>query len=60
VHTRLDGRSVPDIGPTFLRLHVIDMDGLMDVEFGAVTREAIEGDDRVRADGWEEPADDSA
>ncbi|WP_083751572.1 GyrI-like domain-containing protein [Saccharothrix sp. ALI-22-I] len=45
----LDRRSVPDIGPTFFRLHVIDMDGPMDVEVGVVTQEALEGDDRVRA-----------
>ena len=40
---------VPGVaGPAFLRLHVIDMAGPMDVEVGAVTSAAVDGDDRVR------------
>ena len=37
-----------DFGPTFFRLHVVDMEGAMDVEVGAVTQEPVTGDDRVR------------
>ena len=36
-------------GHTFFRLHVVDMDGPMDVEVGVLTDEAVAGDDRVRA-----------
>lgn len=32
----------------FLRLHVIDMDGPMDLEVGAIVPEHLPGDDRVR------------
>ena len=35
-------------GPTFFRLHVVDMDGLMDVEVGVITDEAVDGGGRVR------------
>ncbi|MEU4805063.1 GyrI-like domain-containing protein [Actinosynnema sp. NPDC023587] len=49
LHTWLDARDVPHLGLTFFRLHVIDMNGPMDVELGTVTHEALEGDDRVRA-----------
>jgi effector-binding domain-containing protein len=45
----LDKRDVVDVGSTFFRLHVIDMEGPMDVEVGVITKEALEGDDRVRA-----------
>jgi len=42
----LDARGV-GFGHTFFRLHVIDMDGPMDVEVGVVTDDAVDGDDRV-------------
>jgi effector-binding domain-containing protein len=45
----LGKRDVAEVGSTFFRLHVIDMDGPMDVEVGAITKEALAGDDRVRA-----------
>jgi effector-binding domain-containing protein len=35
-------------GPFFLRLHVIDMEGPMDLEVGVITTTELEGDDRVR------------
>lgn len=35
-------------GPFFLRLHVIDMEGPMDIEVGVVTSRELGGDDRVR------------
>jgi effector-binding domain-containing protein len=38
------------VGHGFLRLHVIDMSGPMDLEVGFVTSERCEGDGRVRAD----------
>ena len=45
----LDAHDVRDQGPLFLRLHVIDMNGPMDLEVGFITTEALDGDDRVRA-----------
>ena len=44
----LAGRGIEPAGPFFLRLHVIDMEGLMDLEVGVVTAPGLEGDDRVR------------
>jgi effector-binding domain-containing protein len=44
LHTWLDRRSVPDIGPVFCRPH-----GPTDVEVGVLTQEPLEDDDRVRA-----------
>src|SRR5687768_17345433 len=46
----LKTNGIEDAGSFFLRLHVIDMNGPMDIEVGVMTpgrRE--EGDDRVRA-----------
>ncbi|TDU83347.1 effector-binding domain-containing protein [Kribbella voronezhensis] len=40
--------SIEDGGPFFLRLHVIDMSGPMDLEVGVVTPGPLAGDDRVR------------
>jgi effector-binding domain-containing protein len=45
----LDEHTVPGAGPAFFRLHVIDMDGPMDVEVGVVTKEPLAADGRVRA-----------
>src|SRR5262245_48005527 len=42
-------KQVADAGPFFLRLIVIDMDGDMEIEVGAITPHAEEGDDRVSA-----------
>jgi effector-binding domain-containing protein len=36
-------------GHTFFRLHVVDMDGPMDVEVGVTTSEPVQGDGRVRS-----------
>ncbi|MEU8663476.1 GyrI-like domain-containing protein [Actinoplanes philippinensis] len=44
---RLDDWGV-DFGPVFFRLHVVNMQGAMDVEVGAVTAEPVRGDDRIR------------
>jgi effector-binding domain-containing protein len=40
-------RSVP-VGTVYFRLHVIDMDGPMDIEVGILTDAPHPGDDRVR------------
>jgi effector-binding domain-containing protein len=48
LHGRLDERGV-EFGHTFFRLHVIDMNGPMDVEVGVITEGTFDGDDRVRA-----------
>ncbi|HEX6682072.1 MAG TPA: GyrI-like domain-containing protein [Candidatus Limnocylindrales bacterium] len=45
----LGRNEVADAGPFFLRLVVIDMDGDMEIEVGAVTPEPRDGDDRVSA-----------
>jgi effector-binding domain-containing protein len=39
---------VADEGPFFLRYHVIDMEGMMDIELGFIVQETQEGDDRVK------------
>ena len=44
----LAGHGADDVGPFFLRLHVIDMSGPMDVEVGVITPGALAGDARVR------------
>jgi len=44
---RLDTWGV-DVGPTFFRLHVVDMEGNMDVEVGTVLSRPVTGDERVR------------
>ncbi|BCB75629.1 hypothetical protein GCM10022251_27610 [Phytohabitans flavus] len=45
----LEARGAGAVGPFFLRLHVIDMSGPMDLEVGAVTPERLAGDrERVR------------
>ncbi|MER5649398.1 GyrI-like domain-containing protein [Streptosporangium sp. NPDC002524] len=46
LYDRLGERGV-DFGPTFFRLHVIDMAGAMDVEVGVVTEKPVEGDGRI-------------
>ena len=40
--------GMDDVGMFFLRLHVIDMSGPMDLEVGVVTPRPFAGDDRVR------------
>jgi hypothetical protein len=40
--------DLDDVGPFFLRLHVIDMSGPMDLEVGVITPEPLAGDDRVQ------------
>jgi effector-binding domain-containing protein len=44
----LTDQGIDGVGPFFLRLHVIDMSGPMDLEVGVVTPTALPGDDRVR------------
>lgn len=45
----LRANDLADAGPFFFRLHVVDMDGNMDMEVGVVTPHAVAGEDRVRA-----------
>lgn len=40
--------AIADEGPFFLRYHVIDMAGMMDVEVGFMVGKPREGDDRVK------------
>jgi hypothetical protein len=40
--------DIDDVGPFFLRLHVIDMNGPMDLEVGVVTPKPVAGDGRVQ------------
>ncbi len=42
-------QGVTDQGPYFLRYHVIDMQGLMDVETGFVMASPLTGDERVKS-----------
>lgn len=42
------GQRIADEGPFFLRYHVIDMEGMMDIELGFIVQEAQDGDDRVK------------
>ena len=48
LYTWLASHDIEPTGPFFLRLHVIDMEGPMDLEVGVVTTSELEGDDRVR------------
>ncbi|GIF02482.1 GyrI-like domain-containing protein [Actinoplanes siamensis] len=48
LYSWLDGQGIA-YGHTFFRLHVVDMDGPMDIEVGVVTGEAVQGDGRIRA-----------
>ena len=41
-------QGIDDVGMFFLRLHVIDMNGPMDLEVGVTTSGPLAGDDRVR------------
>jgi effector-binding domain-containing protein len=44
----LDRQGVTTTGPFFLRLHVVDMEGPMDIEVGVITPDPLPGDTRVR------------
>jgi effector-binding domain-containing protein len=44
----VDERGI-EYGHTFFRLHVVDMDGPMDVEVGVITEKAVRGAGRVAA-----------
>ena len=41
-------QNIEPEGPAFLRYHVIDMDGEMDIEFGIQVMKALPGDARVK------------
>ena len=40
--------GIADEGPYFLRYHIIDMDGMMDIELGFIVQQPLEGDERVK------------
>ncbi len=44
----LQHKGIQDVGPFYHRLHVIDMDGPMDMEVGVITPSPMDGDNRVR------------
>ena len=47
VFTWLDKRGVAPVGAPFIRYHVINMSGNLDVELGVPVATALAGDDRV-------------
>src|SRR5437773_11206707 len=48
LYTWIDRKDGLEAGRFFLRLHVVDMSGSMDIEVGVTTAERVAGDDRVR------------
>ena len=40
--------GTPSAGPIFMRLHLVDMKGIMGIEVGLVVPEPLPGDDRVQ------------
>jgi effector-binding domain-containing protein len=46
----VNAHGIAEEGPFFLRYHVIDMDGPMDIEVGFVVAEHLPGDERVKPD----------
>ena len=52
VRSWMKARGMTDAGPFFLRLHVIDMDGPMDIEVGCLVPEPVPGDGRVEPGTW--------
>jgi effector-binding domain-containing protein len=49
MNTWVDQQKVKPSGPPFLRFHVIDMRGFMDIEFGFPFRKALPEDGEVKA-----------
>ena len=45
----VEEHKVKPVGPPFLRYHVIDMRGFMDIEFGFPVRQALPHDGEVKA-----------
>jgi len=50
LNTWVDENKVKTSGPPFLRFHVIDMRGFMDISFCVPVRKALPNDDDVKAD----------
>jgi effector-binding domain-containing protein len=46
----IKARGVTPAGPPFVRFHVIDMRGKMEISYGFPVAAALTGDDRVKAD----------
>jgi hypothetical protein len=49
LNTWLKQKGVTPTGPFFLRYHVIDMEGEMDIEYGVLGVEGVQGDGCVNA-----------
>ena len=50
LNTWIDENRVKTSGPPFLRFHVIDMRGFMDISFGFPVRKALPDDGEVKSD----------
>jgi effector-binding domain-containing protein len=50
LNTWVDEKKIKTSGPPFLRFHVIDMRGFMDISFCAPVRKALPGNGDVKAD----------
>jgi effector-binding domain-containing protein len=48
LRTWVKAQGIADEGPFFLRYHVIDMDGIMDMELGFMVHAPRSGDERVK------------
>ena len=48
LRTWVKQHGIADEGPFFLRYHVIDMNGEMDIELGFITQTHLPGDERVK------------
>jgi effector-binding domain-containing protein len=48
LRTWVKAHGIADQEPFFLRYHVIDMEGMMDIEVGCMVRRPLRGDDRVK------------
>src|SRR5687768_226192 len=48
LRTWVKTHGIADEGPFFLRYHVIDMEGMMDIELGFIVPKPLPGDERVK------------
>ena len=46
----INEKNVKPAGPPFLRFHVIDMSGFMDISFGVPVRKALPNDGEIKSD----------
>ena len=50
LNARVNEHNIKPAGPPFLRFHVIDMRGFMDISFGVPVRKALPDNGQVKAD----------